>query len=262
MPKEITVKVALFAPNPMRCFNCNKFGHTSRRCKVAAKCHWCGKDKSMKVSVRDPSCALIEMVPMPHRVNIARSGRRRKNSACPRWKTHLLSGSQTVEAKMPTVVSGGKSLLPPPGMKWNLWSVKCHWLGGFRTAHSGKFCPLCILLADPDRYWPALRLPPGSRGRHRPTPGFRASPRNVKSRIRVQPIPPKQSLGVQQVPPKPRPRKMTRHHRGAHRLGWRWRGSWWTSRGLYNPGAPLLRQDPGSTQADSFGQTEGQTEST
>ena len=50
MPKEITVgylkvKVALFVPNPMRCFNCNKFGHTSQRCKFAAKCQWCGKDK-------------------------------------------------------------------------------------------------------------------------------------------------------------------------------------------------------------------------
>ena len=37
--KEITlgylkVKVALFVLNPMRCFNCNKFGHTSQRCKV------------------------------------------------------------------------------------------------------------------------------------------------------------------------------------------------------------------------------------
>ena len=34
LPKEITVgylkvNVALFVPNPMRCFNCNKFGHTS-----------------------------------------------------------------------------------------------------------------------------------------------------------------------------------------------------------------------------------------
>ena len=43
LPKKITVgylkvKVALFVPNPMRCFNCNKFGHTSQRCKVAAKC--------------------------------------------------------------------------------------------------------------------------------------------------------------------------------------------------------------------------------
>ena len=50
LPKEITVgylkvKVALFVPNLMRCFNCNKFGHTSQRCKVAAKCTGCGKDK-------------------------------------------------------------------------------------------------------------------------------------------------------------------------------------------------------------------------
>ena len=50
LPKEITVgylkvKVALFVPNPMRCSNCNKFDHTSQRCKVAAKCPDYGKDK-------------------------------------------------------------------------------------------------------------------------------------------------------------------------------------------------------------------------
>ena len=46
LPKEITVghikvKAALFVPNPIRCFNCNKFGHTSQRCKVAGKFQWC-----------------------------------------------------------------------------------------------------------------------------------------------------------------------------------------------------------------------------
>ena len=50
LPKEITagylkVKVASFVLNPMRCFNCNKFGHTSQCCKVSAKCTGCGKDK-------------------------------------------------------------------------------------------------------------------------------------------------------------------------------------------------------------------------
>ena len=50
MPKEIKVgylqvKVDLFVPNPLRCFNCNKFGHTSQRCKTTAKCQRCGKDK-------------------------------------------------------------------------------------------------------------------------------------------------------------------------------------------------------------------------
>ena len=82
LPKEITVsylkvKVALFVPNPMRCFNCNKFGHTSQRCKVAAKCTGCGKDKDEGRCV--PSCALIAMVPTLHRLKISRSGRRRFN---------------------------------------------------------------------------------------------------------------------------------------------------------------------------------------
>ena len=48
MPKEIMVsylKVSLFVLNLMRCFNCNKFGHTSQCCKVPAKCQWCRKDK-------------------------------------------------------------------------------------------------------------------------------------------------------------------------------------------------------------------------
>ena len=54
--KEITVgylkvKVALFVPNPMRCFNCNKFGHMSQRCKVAAKCMSCVKKKKAWRSV-------------------------------------------------------------------------------------------------------------------------------------------------------------------------------------------------------------------
>ena len=43
VPKEIVVgylkvKVELFVPNPLRCFNCNKFGHTSQRCRTTAKC--------------------------------------------------------------------------------------------------------------------------------------------------------------------------------------------------------------------------------
>ena len=50
MPKEtkvgyLKVKVDLFVPNLLRCFNCNKFGHTSQRCKTKAKCQRCGKDK-------------------------------------------------------------------------------------------------------------------------------------------------------------------------------------------------------------------------
>ena len=48
IPKEIAVgylkvKVELFVPNPLRCFNCNKFGHTSQRCRTTAKCQRCGE---------------------------------------------------------------------------------------------------------------------------------------------------------------------------------------------------------------------------
>ena len=35
----------LFVPNPFRCFNCSKFGHTSQRCRTTAKCQRYGKDK-------------------------------------------------------------------------------------------------------------------------------------------------------------------------------------------------------------------------
>ena len=41
----LKVKVDLFVPNPLRCFNCNKFGHASQRCRTTVKCQRCGKDK-------------------------------------------------------------------------------------------------------------------------------------------------------------------------------------------------------------------------
>ena len=106
LSKEITVgylkvKVVLFVPNPMHCFNCNKCGHTSQRCKVDAKCTGCGKDKhegqcegprlcsncngphassakDCPVWQKEKEILLIAMVPTLHRLKIARSGRRRR----------------------------------------------------------------------------------------------------------------------------------------------------------------------------------------
>jgi len=52
----------------------------------------------------------------------------------------------------------------------------------FQNVHLGRLSLTCVLLADPDRYRPELRLPPGSWGRYRPTPGFRASPLSVLRR--------------------------------------------------------------------------------
>ena len=97
LQKEITVgylkvKVAVFVSSLMRCFNYNKSGHMSQRCKVAAKCPGCGKDKH-ESRCEDPSCAQIENVPTLHRLKIARSGRRRRRfnesalwNAYPLWK--------------------------------------------------------------------------------------------------------------------------------------------------------------------------------
>ena len=95
LPKEITVgylkvKVALFVPNPMRCFNCNKFGHTSQSCKVAAKCPGCGKDKH--------------------------EGRCEKRISFPEARH---------EAKMPTVVSGGKTYAAAAFTRREFKSVEC-----------------------------------------------------------------------------------------------------------------------------------------
>ena len=45
-PSEISiaylkVKVRTYIPNPMRCFKCNRFGHTKQFCKSAATCAKC-----------------------------------------------------------------------------------------------------------------------------------------------------------------------------------------------------------------------------
>ena len=39
----IRYDVRVFVPNPLRCFNCQKFGHSSKFCKQAARCPKCGE---------------------------------------------------------------------------------------------------------------------------------------------------------------------------------------------------------------------------
>ena len=46
---------------------------------------------NMKVNVRDPSCALTEMVPTLHRLKIARSGRRRRRFSVSELRNDILS---------------------------------------------------------------------------------------------------------------------------------------------------------------------------
>ena len=111
LPKQIIVgylkvMVALFVPNPMRCFNCNMFGHTSQRCKLAAKCTGCGKDKHEGQCEGPKLCSNCNG---PH----ASSAK-----DCPVWqkgkeiqRVHVEKrisfpeARQLVEAKMPTVIN-------------------------------------------------------------------------------------------------------------------------------------------------------------
>ena len=53
----LQVKVDLFVPNPLWCFGCNKFGHTSDCCKVAQKCVYCGQDKHKYQCARQQMCS-------------------------------------------------------------------------------------------------------------------------------------------------------------------------------------------------------------
>ena len=131
MPKEITVgslkvKVALFVPNLMRCFNCNKFGHTSQRCKVAAKCHWCGKDKH---EGRCEGPKLCSNCNGPHASSAQDSPVWQKEKEIERVRVEkrisFPEARQLVEAKMPTVVSGGKSYAAATSTRKEMKTVEC-----------------------------------------------------------------------------------------------------------------------------------------
>ena len=202
LPKEITVghlkvKVALFVPNPIRCFNCNKCGHTSQRCKVAAQCPDCGKDKH---EGRCEGPKLCSNCNRPHASSAKNCPVWQKEKEIQRVRVEKLisfpEARQLVEAKMPTVVSGGKTYAAAASIRRESKSVECQtslpffFFSFFQNVHLGRQSLTCVLLADPGQYRPALGLPPGSRGRYRPTPGFRASPLSVLLRqIGVQPIP-------------------------------------------------------------------------
>ena len=79
---------------------------------------------SMKVDVRDPSCALIAMVCMLHR---SQSGRRRRFNVSALRNAYIsfLEARHLVEAKMPTVISERPTLLLiPPEESPNLLNVR------------------------------------------------------------------------------------------------------------------------------------------
>ena len=147
LPKEIAVgylkvKVALFVPNPMRCFNCNKFGHTSQRCKVAEKCPGCGKDKhegrcegpKLCSNCNGPHASSANDYPVWQKEKEIQRVRVEKNIIFPEAR-------QLVEARMPTVVSGGRSYATAASTRRESKSVECQisltfflFLFSFRTS--------------------------------------------------------------------------------------------------------------------------------
>ena len=211
LPKEITVgylkvKVALFVPNLMRCFKCNKFGHTSQHCKVAEKCPDCRKDKhegrckgpKLCPNCCGPHASSAKDCPVWQKEKEIQRVRVEKRISFPETR-------QLVEAKMATVISGGKTYAAAASTRRESNSVECQtsltlFFFLLQNVHLRRLSLMCVL---PDRYRPALRLSPGSRGRYQPTPGFRASPLNVlRRRIGVPPIPTKWHLRVPPIPTK------------------------------------------------------------
>ena len=206
----LKVKVALFVPSPMHCFNCNKFGHMSQCCKVAAKCPDCGKDKhegryegpKLCSNCNGPhtslakDCLVWQKEKEIHRVRVdCLVWQKEKEIHRVRVEKSIsfLEAEQLVEAKMLTMISGGKTYATAASTRRESKSIDCQtsltWF--FQNVHLGRLSLTCVLLADPDQYWPALRLPPESRGWYRPTPRCIASLLSVLRRqIGVQPIPP------------------------------------------------------------------------
>ena len=123
--KYLKVKVALFVPNPRRCFNCNMFGHTSQGCKISTECHLCRKEKHERLCDGPKLCSNC-------------NGPRASSAQdCPVWKEDkeiqhfriqkqisFPEARQLVEARMPSVISGGKSYSTVVSKK-DVISVEC-----------------------------------------------------------------------------------------------------------------------------------------
>ena len=131
LPKEITVvylkvKVALFVPNPMRCFNCNRFGHMSQRCKVAAKCPGCGKDKHEGQCEGPKLCSNCNG---PHASSAKDCLVRQSENEIQRVRVEkrisFPEPRQLVEAKMPTVITGGKTYAAAASTRRESKFVQC-----------------------------------------------------------------------------------------------------------------------------------------
>ena len=118
--------MALFVPIPMRCFICNKFGHKSQRCKVVARCPGCGKDKhegqyegpKLCSNCNGPHASSAKDCPVWQNVKEIQRVRVEKRISFPEAR-------QLVEAKMPTVITGGKTYAAAASTRRESKSVEC-----------------------------------------------------------------------------------------------------------------------------------------
>ena len=119
-------KGGLVCSNLMCCFNCSKFCHTSQCCKVAVKCPGCGKDK------HEGQCE------GPKLCSKCNGPQASSAKDCPVWQkekeiqhVHIekrisfLEARQLVEAKMPTVITGGKTYAAATSTRRESKSVDC-----------------------------------------------------------------------------------------------------------------------------------------
>ena len=116
----------LVCSNPMCCFNCNTFCHTSQCCKVAAKCPGCGKDKhegqcdgpKLCSNCNGPQASSIKDCPVWQKEKEIQQVRVEK-------RISFLEARQLVEAKMPTVITGGKTYAAAASTRRKSKSVEC-----------------------------------------------------------------------------------------------------------------------------------------
>ena len=157
------MKVDLSVSNPLRCFNCNKFGHTSQRCKTTTKYQRCGKDKHEEQCDGPQICSICNG---PHAASakVCRVLKKEKEIQRIRRPCAWKLRSSTWRHRS-GLGAQNWTLTQPPGSKSGAWEK--HWVQHQETQNS---CPL----ATRTRAVPGRRSKPALASRRKP--GYRSIP--------------------------------------------------------------------------------------